>query len=64
MKVRGMHVLQESGLGARCNNDMAFSYFSTNGAFSFVKEIVALSGDLFYSVHIGRRNAKQLRCGI
>ena len=59
-----MRVLHGSGLGAGCNNDMAFGYFSTNGAFSFVKEIVASSGDLFYSVHIGRRNAKQLRCGV
>lgn len=43
---------------------MAFGYFSTNGAFSFVEETVTLSGELFYSVHMGRRNAKQLRCEI
>lgn len=64
MKVRGMHIFQGSGLGAGCNSDMAFGCFLTHGTFSFVKEIVALSGDLFYSVHMGRRNAKQLRCGI
>lgn len=64
MKVRVMHVFQGSGLEPDAITGYGIWLFSTNGAFSFGEGDSYIRWGPFYSIHMGRRNAKQLRCEI